>query len=253
MDYKSRNIAVYSGSFNPLHIGHLAVIRHMIEVAGFDMVYLIVSPKNPLKDGISSDSGRERYMAAVEAVERRFPHSGLPASGRNDSKAVEAECVDDMPPPARGRERFSKRSCGPLQRAATEGKAGVIGASASTPASEARVKVDDIELNMPEPHYTIRTLDALKEREPENRFTLVMGADNLADIRRWRDYTRILKEYAVAVFPREGHDLTEIKEDLMKEDPAYRIQILDADMVNISSTQIRSAITVGEDISRYLM
>ena len=32
------------------------------------MVYLIVSPKNPLKDGISSDSGRERYMAAVEAA-----------------------------------------------------------------------------------------------------------------------------------------------------------------------------------------
>ena len=159
-------IAVYSGSFNPMHIGHLAIIRYMIEVAGFDMVYLIVSPKNPLKEGISSDSGRERYMAAVEAVERRFLHSGLPASGRNDRKAVEAT-----------------------------------------------VKVDDIELNMPEPHYTIRTLDALKEREPGNTFTLVMGADNLADIRRWRDYTRILSEYGVAVFPREGHDLTEIKQD----------------------------------------
>ena len=253
MSYGSQNIAVYSGSFNPLHIGHLAIIRHMIEVAGFDMVYLIVSPKNPLKDGISSDSGRERYMAAVEAVERRFPHSGLSASSRNDSKAVEAECVDDMPPPARGRERFSKRSCGPLQRAATEGKAGVIGASASTAASEAKVKVDDIELNMPEPHYTIRTLDALKEREPDNRFTLVMGADNLADIRRWRDYTRILKEFGVAVFPREGHDLTEIKQDLLKEDPAYMIQILDAEMVDISSTQIREAIARGEDISHCLM
>ena len=235
----------------------------MIEVAGFDMVYLIVSPKNPLKDGISSDSGRERYKAAVEAVERRFPHSGLSASGRNDnkeshsaygrndskeshsasgrndSKAVEAECVDDMPPPARG--------------CLTEGKAGVIGASASTAASEARVKVDDIELNMPEPHYTIRTLDALKEREPDNRFTLVMGADNLADIRRWRDYARILKEYSVAVFPREGHDLTEIKQDLLKEDPAYKIQILDAEMVDISSTQIREAIARGEDISHCLM
>lgn len=247
------NIAVYSGSFNPLHIGHLAIIRHMIEVAGFDMVYLIVSPKNPLKDGISSDSGRERYKAAVEAVERRFLRSGLSAFGQNDSKAVEAECVDDMPPPARGRERFSKRSCGPLQRAATEGKAGVIGASASTAASEARVKVDDIELNMPEPHYTIRTLDALKEREPGNRFTLVMGADNLADIRRWRDYTRILKEFGVAVFPREDHDLTEIKQDLLKEDPAYKIQILDAEMVDISSTQIREAISRGEDISLCLM
>jgi nicotinate-nucleotide adenylyltransferase len=239
VNYKSRNIAVYSGSFNPLHIGHLAIIRHMIEVAGFDMVYLIVSPKNPLKDGISSNSGRERYMAAVEAVERRFLRSGLSASGRNDSKAVEAECVDDMPPPARG--------------CLTEGKAGVIGASASTAASEARVKVDDIELNMPEPHYTIRTLDALKEREPDNRFTLVMGADNLAGIRRWRDYTRILKEFGVAVFPREGHDLTEIKQDLLKEDPAYMIQILDAEMVDISSTQIRNAIAEGEDISKYLM
>lgn len=189
-----------------MHIGHLAIIRHMIEVAGFDMVYLIVSPKNPLKDGISSDSGRERYMAAVEAVERRFLRSGLSASGRNDSKAVEA-----------------------------------------------KVKVDDIELNMPEPHYTIRTLDALKEREPDNRFTLVMGADNLAGIRRWRDYTRILKEFGVAVFPREGHDLTEIKQDLLKEDPAYMIQILDAEMVDISSTQIRNAIAEGEDISKYLM
>ena len=200
------NIAVYSGSFNPLHIGHLAIIRHMIEVAGFDMVYLIVSPKNPLKDGISSDSGRERYKAAVEAVERRFLRSGLSAFGRNDSKAVEA-----------------------------------------------RVKVDDIELNMPEPHYTIRTLDALKEREPGNRFTLVMGADNLADIRRWRDYTRILTGYGVAVFPREGHDLTEIKQDLLKEDPSYKIQILDAEMVDISSTQIREAISRGEDISHCLM
>ena len=230
MSYGSQNIAVYSGSFNPLHIGHLAIIRHMIEVAGFDMVYLIVSPKNPLKDGISSDSGRERYMAAVEAVERRFLRSGLSASGRNDSKESHS---------ASGR-NDNKESHSAFGRNDSK-------------AVEARVKVDDIELNMPEPHYTIRTLDALKEREPDNRFTLVMGADNLADIRRWRDYTRILKEFGVAVFPREGHDLTEIKLDLLKEDPAYMIQILDAEMVDISSTQIRNAIAEGEDISKYLM
>ena len=110
-------IAVYSGSFNPLHIGHLAIIRHMIEEAGFDMVYLIVSPKNPLKDGISSSSALSRFKAAQDAVSRHF-----------DSK----------------------------------------------------VRVDDIEMNMPEPHYTIRTLNALLEREPGNEFTLVIGADNLA-------------------------------------------------------------------------
>ena len=45
-------IAVYSGSFNPMHIGHLAIIRYMIEVAGFDMVYLIVS----LGTGVAADA-----------------------------------------------------------------------------------------------------------------------------------------------------------------------------------------------------
>ena len=52
--------AIYSGSFNPLHIGHLAIMKHMTEDAGFDCVYLIVSPKNPLKEGISSSTGPER-------------------------------------------------------------------------------------------------------------------------------------------------------------------------------------------------
>jgi len=186
------HVAVYSGSFNPLHIGHLAIIRYMIEEAGFDMVYLIVSPKNPLKDGISSASGPERYHAAMEAV-RRHP------------------------------ELYGK------------------------------VKVDDIELNMPEPHYSIRTLDALRKREPSSLFTIIMGADNLADIRRWRDYSRILKEFGTAVYPRRGFDLTEIKQDLLNEDPAYKIKVMDAPMVDISSTYIRGAAARGEDISDLLM
>ena len=194
-----RKTAIYSGSFNPLHIGHLAIIKYMIEEAGFDMVYLIVSPKNPLKDGISSATGTDRYKAAIEAVRRHFP---------TDSYAAEQE--------------------GP-------------------------VKVDEIELNMPEPHYTIRTLDALKKREPENIFTFVMGADNLSGIRRWRDYTRILKEFGVAVYPRKGFDLDKIKQDLLNEDPAYKIQILNAEMVDISSTEIRNALASGQDISHLLM
>lgn len=44
----SRNIAVYSGSFNPLHIGHKAVIDALSK--RYDKVYLIVTPQNPLKE-----------------------------------------------------------------------------------------------------------------------------------------------------------------------------------------------------------
>lgn len=219
------NIAVYSGSFNPLHIGHLAIIRHLLEAAGFDMVYLVVSPKNPLKDSISSDSGLDRYKAAVEAVNRHF----------NQTSSRTADCGDDMPHPARG----------------CSAGAGIIGATASL--EDAEVRVDDIELTMPEPHYTIRTLDALKAREPENIFTLVMGADNLADIRRWKEYSRILTDYGTAVFPRKGHELAQIRQNLLKENPAYKIQMLDAPMVTVSSTEIRDALSRGEDVSHMLM
>ena len=186
------NVAVYSGSFNPLHIGHLAILRHLTQEAGFDMVRLIVSPKNPLKDSISSDSAQDRFNAAEEAVERHFTGTG-------------------------------------------------------------KVMVDDIELTMPEPHYTIRTLDALRSSESGNTFTLIMGADNLAGIRRWKDYTRILLEYGVAVHPREGDDLTKIKQDLLNENPAYKIQIIDAPLVTFSSSQIREGIQKGEDVSHLLM
>jgi nicotinate-nucleotide adenylyltransferase len=115
------------------------------------------------------------------------------------------------------------------------------------------VKVDDIELNMSEPHYTIRTLEALQEREPDSEFTLVMGADNLSCIRKWKEYQRLLTEFGVAVFPREGHDLKSIRQDLLSENPDYIIHLLDAPLVTISSTEIRDAIQRGEDISQYLM
>ena len=65
-------IAVYSGSFNPLHIGHQAIMEYLTREKEYDWVYLVVSPKNPLKDSISADSGERRYREAVEAV-RRHP------------------------------------------------------------------------------------------------------------------------------------------------------------------------------------
>ena len=43
--------ALYGGSFNPLHIGHLAILRKLAD--SFERIYLVVSPKNPLKDNIA--------------------------------------------------------------------------------------------------------------------------------------------------------------------------------------------------------
>lgn len=183
-------IAVYSGSFNPLHKGHLAIIRFLTRKAGFDLVYLVVTPQNPFKDRHSLPAGQARYDAAVEAVSR-YP--------------------------------------------------------------DLKVRTLDIELKMTPPQYTIRTLDTLKALEPENEFTLVIGADNLASFQGWLYHERILREYGVVVFPRKGYHRGHARARLLREDPSYRITLLKAPLVNISSTEIRHGLAAGQDMSGWII
>lgn len=184
-------IAVYSGSFNPMHKGHLAILRTLCKAEWVDRVYLIVSPVSPFKTGAAAPEGVKRSDAARSALAR---HPEL-------SKA----------------------------------------------------QVSDIELKMEPPHYTIRTLDALRAQEPKNEFILAIGADNLESFPRWKDYRRILLEYGVAVYPRKGFHRGHLRARLLKEDPGYRITLLDAPLVNISSTELREASAKGQDISKMLM
>lgn len=184
------NVAVYSGSFNPLHIGHLSILRHLTVDADFDAVYLVVSPQSPFKDASNVDSAAARFDAASQALLRH---------------------------------------------------------------PELNARADDIELHMDPPHFTYRTLLALKDREPENDFTLVVGADNLDAFRRWKDYEKILLEFGIAVCPRSGYEMEDLAADLIVENGDYRITLLDAPLVDVSSTQIRDAMSRGEDVSDLLM
>ena len=110
---------------------------------------------------------------------------------------------------------------------------------------------------MDPPNYTIRTLDALKSREPENSFTLVMGADNLEGLPRWRCSRRILSEYEIAVYPRPGYDsaalLEVLREHCRKRHIGCHVTLINAPMVDLSSTRIRKDLARGRDVSALLM
>ncbi len=62
-------IAVFSGSFNPLHYGHLAILRHLVEVEDFDMTYLVVSPQNPFKSKDCLENAQSRLNAAIAVID----------------------------------------------------------------------------------------------------------------------------------------------------------------------------------------
>ncbi len=45
-----RTVALFFGSFNPIHIGHLALGNYIAEYCGVDEVCFVISPLNPLKN-----------------------------------------------------------------------------------------------------------------------------------------------------------------------------------------------------------
>ncbi len=47
---KSKQIGLYFGSFNPVHIGHMAIANFMVTAGGMDEVWFIVSPRSPFKE-----------------------------------------------------------------------------------------------------------------------------------------------------------------------------------------------------------
>lgn len=68
-----RRIALFPGSFNPMHIGHVAIAKALVESRSFDEVRLLLSPHNPLKTkGVSgiSDTDMKRLDELKEAIRR---------------------------------------------------------------------------------------------------------------------------------------------------------------------------------------
>ena len=54
--------------------------------------------------------------------------------------------------------------------------------------------------------YTTDTLSALRRRFPRARFVWLMGADNLSQLPRWRDWMGIMRTMPVAIFPRPSYN-----------------------------------------------
>jgi nicotinate-nucleotide adenylyltransferase len=162
---RKEHIALYFGSFNPVHVGHLALANYMAENISVDQIWFVVSPQNPHKE--SSE--------LIDAVHR--------------IKMLELSI--------HFYDKFS---------------------------------VCDIELHLPTPSYTYRTLRTLRKNYPDKHFSIILGGDNLQSFNRWKNTEEIIGQCIVYVFPRPGYEVS--KSDVKKK----HFKVIDAPFFDIDST-----------------
>ncbi len=170
--------AIFGGSFDPVHSGHVALARAVRDAGLADEVWFLVTPLNPHKQGNNLTDEEERLAMVRLAI-----------------------------------------------------------------ADEQGIKASDFEFHLPRPSYTINTLDALQAAFPSRDFLLLMGADNWQKIDRWYKGDEIVSRFGIIVYPRGGEAAPAL--------PA-NVQWLHAPLYDISSTEIRRALSAEEDISQWL-
>jgi guanylate kinase/nicotinate (nicotinamide) nucleotide adenylyltransferase len=173
-------IGIFPGSFNPVHIGHLAIANYLAEYEDFDEIWFLITPQNPLKK-------------KADLMDQDFRLALL-------EKSIQ------------GYEKF---------------------------------KINTLEWEMPQPSYTINTLQKLRMSYPQNEFVLIIGSDNWETFHRWKDYQLILKNFKTLIYPRRGSD--KIYSNL----PNVKL-CKNAPKIEASSTFIRKSIELGKDVRFFL-
>jgi nicotinate-nucleotide adenylyltransferase len=111
-------------------------------------------------------------------------------------------------------------------------------------ADEKNLKATDIEFRLPKPSYTVTTLQYLEEKYPEHEFAIIMGSDSLQNLDKWKNAEVIMSRYPIYIYTRPGF---EIRDDL-----PIKKTVLNAPLLEISSTHIRELVRSGKSI-RYLV
>ena len=171
MNQRNEHIGLFFGSFNPIHLGHLALANYFVDNHYVDKVWFVVSPQSPFKN--SKD---------IAPFEHRL-------------KMVDIAVADA--------ENIS--SC-------------------------------DIESKMPLPSFTVDTLNELRNKYVDKKFSVILGSDQLQDFKNWKNWEDIVDNHKILFYPREGNFHSNIP----------NTQIVNAPLLNVSSTMVRNYIEAGK-------
>lgn len=109
------------------------------------------------------------------------------------------------------------------------------------PFDAARVSVCTLEAELPGPSRTFDTLEALEAAHLEHRFSLVLGADNLAERDRWHRFDELVQRWPILAVGRSG------AEGALEASVAAGWCTAGPTLPDVSSTAVRSAARLGDE------
>jgi len=162
-------IGIFGGSFDPVHNGHISVIKSFLNSNLLDRVSVMLTPYPPHKKSDLQTSYQHRLNMLEIAV-----------------KNLEY------------------------------------------------VSISDLETRLPQPSYTLQTINYLKEIEPDNLFFLCIGEDSIVNFNKWYHFEEILEKVTLVVAERPGFNKRRADPKILE-----RTIFVEHKPVDISSTEIR--------------
>jgi nicotinate-nucleotide adenylyltransferase len=125
----------------------------------------------------------------------------------------------------------------------------VMAAIADEPAFE----ISRVEIDRPSPHYAVETVRLLQDQFPGERLVYLMGGDSLHDLPTWfaaPDFVGACHALGVMRRPGDQIDLSHLE----RQTPGItsKIQFIEAPLLEIAASQIRSRIRLGHPFRYYL-
>lgn len=166
----NRRIGILGGTFDPVHLGHLASAREIAKAYALERVLLVLAARPPHKRGDEAAPVDLRWQMLNLAVREAAEHASLLA---------EPSPSESKPEPGR---------------------------PGSTSAASTVLEPCDIELRRDGPSWTVETLRECAAAYPGAELFLILGIDAYEDIDTWSRPGEILTLANIIVTTRPGRD-----------------------------------------------
>ena len=114
-------------------------------------------------------------------------------------------------------------------------------------AGNEHLNIWESEITAPPPSYTIHTVTLFKNHFPKAELFWLIGADNLAQLHRWKAIETLVQQVTFLVLPRSGQPTTP-----SQPIPNLRLLSLDTPIIDVCATNIREALIPHQSIEMAL-